>query len=297
MSRLYAIVKPGFWTGKTGRAITRLGKDVRILADYLITSPHANLIGLYSLSIPIVAHETGLTLDEVSAALATLGELDFAHYDYEAECVWVTNMARFQMAWKGDGLSEGDKRVKASIREYEEVTENTFLGAFFDFYATALHLPNRRCGVQDAPSACQDAPSRRVTSAPLSDAPSKSAIETLPDQEQELELELELEHVSDLEHAHEQGMEPEEGEDEQQLASERTKTPRLVKEVVRAATRPRNGSSKSALVSTEAMVSRLRNIAGLDVGRIPKENGDPAAATDRPSALAADVSLGKRSVS
>ena len=106
MSREYALVKPAIWNGKTGRAITRRGKDARIVADYLVTCPHANLIGLFYCAIPTIAYETGLTVDEVSLALAALEELNFAFYDAEAEVVWVLTMARYQLNWKGAGLSK-----------------------------------------------------------------------------------------------------------------------------------------------------------------------------------------------
>ena len=41
MARDYAIVSPQFWTGTTGREIRTRGRDVQLVALYLMTSPHA----------------------------------------------------------------------------------------------------------------------------------------------------------------------------------------------------------------------------------------------------------------
>jgi hypothetical protein len=205
VSREYALVKPAIWNGKTGRAITRRGKDCRILADYVVTCPHANLIGLYYLPIPTMAHETGLTVDEVGAALSALEDLAFAAYDADAEVIWVANMAKYQLNWRGTGLTEGDKRAKAAAREYRECPDNIFVGPFFERYGQALHLNEKRGA---AKLALRNAPSEPLRS-PLH-APSKGSQKLLPDQDQEQEQEQEQDH--EQEHDHGQDKEPEEKE-------------------------------------------------------------------------------------
>ena len=45
MARDYAIVTPQFWTGTTGREIRARGRDAQLVALYLMTSPHANMLG------------------------------------------------------------------------------------------------------------------------------------------------------------------------------------------------------------------------------------------------------------
>ena len=57
--RDYAIVSPRFWIGTTGRELRRLGPEVQVVALYLLTAPHSNMIGLYYLPIPTLCHETG----------------------------------------------------------------------------------------------------------------------------------------------------------------------------------------------------------------------------------------------
>src|SRR5262249_20358401 len=106
--RDYGNVSPKFWTGDTGKKIRACGHAAQLLALYLITAPGANMIGLYYLPLPIIAHETGLTPAQVDAALSQLQNLQFAEYDRETEVVWVRTMAAYQT---GNALNPKDKRI------------------------------------------------------------------------------------------------------------------------------------------------------------------------------------------
>ena len=56
--RDYAKVSPHFWTGTTGKKL-RSSPEAVIVAMYLMTCPHANMLGLYYMPLLYVAHETG----------------------------------------------------------------------------------------------------------------------------------------------------------------------------------------------------------------------------------------------
>jgi hypothetical protein len=103
------------------------------------------MLGLYRLRMLYAADETGLKRGELTAAMERLKDMDFARYDWETEFVWVTEMARFQlMLLRGEGLKEGDHRVKGIARLYRQLPSNPFLGPFYDRYAEVLWLPHRR---------------------------------------------------------------------------------------------------------------------------------------------------------
>lgn len=139
------MIRSQFWSGTTGKAITIAGKDTRILATYLLTCEHANMLGLYRLPILYIAEETGLKRKEVLAALENLKAIGFAHYDDGAEFVWVIEMARFQLDLSpGEALNESDHRVKGVMKIYKQLAKNPFLGPFYDRYASCLHLSSRR---------------------------------------------------------------------------------------------------------------------------------------------------------
>jgi hypothetical protein len=143
--RGYATVVPAFWTGGTGKAITAAGKDTRIVATYLLTCEHVNMLGLYRLPFLYAAKETGLKPREIAAALKQLQAIGFAHYDEVTEFVWVINLARFQLALlPGEALKDGDNRSKGAARVYRHIPSNPFLGPFHDRYSTVLSLPIRR---------------------------------------------------------------------------------------------------------------------------------------------------------
>lgn len=145
--REYAKVAPQFWIGDTGKKLRTLGAESQVVAFYLITSPHANMLGLYYLPMPLLAHETGLSLQGASKALQRVCEAGFAAYDAPSEWIWVYEMARFQIA---DALKENDNRVVGINREYQTLPNNPFLKEFYLKYASAFHLEIMR-GSQGAP--------------------------------------------------------------------------------------------------------------------------------------------------
>jgi len=142
----YGVIYPEFWTGPTGRALRVHGKDAQLLALYLLSAPHANMIGLYHLPLPYIRQESGLTVRSLTAGLAALEAENFARYDATSEFVWVREMARVRMNI-GPGRPALDKKDLKAIgaqKLYATLPSNPWLGPFFDRYAKVLHLRSRR---------------------------------------------------------------------------------------------------------------------------------------------------------
>lgn len=139
--RDYAKVIPKFWTGKTGKEIRKQGPEAVVVAMYLMTSPHSNMLGLYFQPTMYMAYETGLGMEGASKGLRSCIEAGFCSFDEASEMVWVHEMAAYQIA---DELKSTDKRSAGVQKDYDALQDNPFLGAFFDRYATAFHLKNRR---------------------------------------------------------------------------------------------------------------------------------------------------------
>lgn len=135
--RDYGTVSPQFWVRGTGKEL-RGDPGAQLVALYLMTSPHANMIGVYWCPVAYIANETGLTLEGASKALARLASLDFCTYDTDSEWVFVHNFAANQI---GETLKPGDNRVKGVVNELEKVPEGPCSDAFKARYATAYHLP------------------------------------------------------------------------------------------------------------------------------------------------------------
>lgn len=135
--RDYGKISPQFWVGKTGKAIKAGGPESVVVAMYLMSSPHSNMIGMYYLPMIYLAHETGLGIEGASKGLARALEAGFCSYDEASEVVWVHEMARYQIA---DELAANDNRVKGIQREIDSVPENPFVSAFYDKYSAAFKL-------------------------------------------------------------------------------------------------------------------------------------------------------------
>lgn len=149
--RDYAKFVATFWTGETGKKF-RGDPRLQVMAVYLFTCPNSNMLGLYYLPLPTIAHELGWTTEGASKALRRVSEGGFAHFDPISECVWVPEMARFQV---GDNLSEKDNRCRGVQREYESLPKNPFLGDFFDKYKDIFHLSKRRDSTSPFEAPCK----------------------------------------------------------------------------------------------------------------------------------------------
>ena len=163
--REYSKVSAQFWTGKTGRSL-RGDMQTQIVALYLMTSPHSNMIGVFNCPVIYISHETGSPLEGAYEGLKKLIEGGFCTYDEDSETVWIHEMAKFQI---GDSLKASDNRVKDIHKQYENLPEGPIKQGFYAKYRDSYHLPES--GECDSPF----------------QAPSKP----LPSQEQEQEQEQE----------------------------------------------------------------------------------------------------------
>lgn len=138
--RDYAKVSPHFWTGSTGKQLRKC-PEALVVSMYLMTCPHANMLGLFYVPLLYIAHETGLGLEGASKGLDSACEAGFCTYDHESEVVWVYEMARYQVA---DSLKSTDNRCKGVQNEYNSLPSNPYLASFFDKYSKAFCMTEKR---------------------------------------------------------------------------------------------------------------------------------------------------------
>jgi len=136
--RSYSRVSPQFWTGVTGRALREAGRDVQIVALYLVTCPSGSMSGVFYLPLPTLCYEVGISRKKAQRVLAVLERERFAFFDKASQTVWVPEMARFQI---GEQLHPPDKRIRGLGRELEAVAGSPFVAQFFRRYKEAFHLP------------------------------------------------------------------------------------------------------------------------------------------------------------
>ena len=167
--RDYGKVMPKFWTGETGRSL-RGDMQAQIIALYLLTTHHGNMIGVFHCPIMYMAHETGSTIEGASKGLKTLIDGDFCSYDEASETVWVHEAAKYQV---GDYLKPDDKRVKGLQKDYENIAVTRFCIGFYERYKDAFHLVEKASKIQ-APSKPLESPSQASSS-----SSSSSSIKTI----------------------------------------------------------------------------------------------------------------------
>lgn len=135
--RDYGKVSPQFWTGKTGKVL-RGNAEAQVVALYLMTSPHANMIGLYRLPVSYLAEDTGLPFEGASKGLRSCAEAGFCAYDESSQFVLVYEFARYQTA---ESLKVGDNRHKAVLAIVESLKNCALLPDFYALYAVSYNLP------------------------------------------------------------------------------------------------------------------------------------------------------------
>ena len=134
--RDYGKVLSTFWTRGSGKAL-RGHQEAQLVALYLFTAQSANMVGLYYLAMPTLAHETGLSMQGASKGLRRASEVGIALYDEAAELVWVPEMARYQI---GETVSARDNRHGAIVRELMAIGKHPFVRGFFEKYERSFNL-------------------------------------------------------------------------------------------------------------------------------------------------------------
>jgi len=134
--RDYGKVSSQFWTGKTGKSL-RGDAEAQLLALYLMTSPHSNMIGVYHCPIMYMAYETGMTIEGASKALQSLIEAGFCTFDEDDEVVWVHALLAHQT---GCGLSPKDNRVKSVQKQFAGISQHLIKQGFFEKYKKDFYL-------------------------------------------------------------------------------------------------------------------------------------------------------------
>ena len=126
----YTQVKADLWQDPEFEAMPACA---RFLWLNLLTTPTRNTAGLYHMSVGRMCFETGLSPDEVRAALATLVEAGWVFWDGEASLVWVKNFVKRQPF--------GPMLRPKVMKDLEGIGSHSFVDAFRVYYADTLSIP------------------------------------------------------------------------------------------------------------------------------------------------------------
>lgn len=165
--RDYSKIPSTIWMDSMGRTL-RGDAYALVVRDYLLTTHHANMIGVYHCPLAYIAADTGFSVDVVEVAMGRLCDIGFCQYDDDTQFVWVRDMASTQV---GAVLKENDKQIKAVCKQLKACPSSAMQAGFLDMYADAYSLPFDEFDARplEAPSKALrsplDAPSKPVTGA------------------------------------------------------------------------------------------------------------------------------------
>lgn len=128
---------PDFWSGMQAEQLKQLGRDALLLATYLQTNRHSNMLGVYYLPVAYMSHDTGIPLEIINPLLQSLSDINFCHYDTQHAYVWVVELGFVQT---GGPLKELDKRVVQLRKQYQALPRVIYLPSFYEKYQSAYHL-------------------------------------------------------------------------------------------------------------------------------------------------------------
>ncbi|WP_306600729.1 hypothetical protein [Geothrix sp. 21YS21S-2] len=169
--RDYGVILPSFWTGDTGRKIRALGAQAQLIGAYLLTAPGSNMIGLYYLPLPTLAHEANTPEDMALLLLEHLNGLGFAAYDRKSETVWVRNMGFYQV---GEKIQQKDKRWPAILKEATNYSGSPHFEGWLSVYGAPWNLDEAFLAgaVLESPSKGVQRAIRKRKQSPLKGVPS-----------------------------------------------------------------------------------------------------------------------------
>lgn len=90
--RDYGTIYNGFWANE---ALRSAGDDARLLAAYLLTSPHTTSLGAFRLPDAYACEDLGWVRERFQNGLKTLSDIGFVKYSATTKWVWVIKF----LAW------------------------------------------------------------------------------------------------------------------------------------------------------------------------------------------------------
>lgn len=150
--RDYGQVSPMFWIGETGRAL-RKNPDAQRVALYFMTAPSSEMTGVFYCPLLSILNDVGYfyllgspsegslegvvsPIEGVKQAIFELQRLGFCFYDFESEFVFVSEMARWQIAQE---LKPTDNRV-VNVRKLVKAMPKNMAALFLKRYNNVYHL-------------------------------------------------------------------------------------------------------------------------------------------------------------
>lgn len=118
--RTYGSIQTKFWTH---RDVIGLSDQSKLLASYLLSSPHTNMLGCFRIPIGYIAEDLRWTIETATKALNDLSEIDFLTYDPTSGWVIIHNFLKYHPI-------ENPNQGRSIAKLFDEIPQN--LGFILD---------------------------------------------------------------------------------------------------------------------------------------------------------------------
>ena len=136
-SKLYS----DFWINYDHSEVLGTGVDGQLMALYLQSNTHHNMLGAYYLPLLYISSDLKLSVRQVQVALKKLCKINYCKYDNKTQYVWVCNLISEQI---GDEVDIKDNRSKAIQEIWKSLPlKLEFLEEIYNRYHAAFHLDAR----------------------------------------------------------------------------------------------------------------------------------------------------------
>lgn len=128
-------VTPAIWDQR----MRKLRPASQLVRLYILTCRDRVSEGLFILPPGIIAHDTGLSEDDVTTALDELEQLELIHYDHDAEVVLDTIALRYSPLKNGKTVDKAtgreitkqDNRIPNAVRLFAQIPPSPLRAQFF----------------------------------------------------------------------------------------------------------------------------------------------------------------------
>src|SRR5260370_37234774 len=90
--RNYGRISTRFWMSPD---VCKLSRDAKLLAAYLLTGPHTNMIGCFRLPLAYVANDLDFSSEFAKVAIAELEGVNFCKYDSAYSWILLPKFLKF----------------------------------------------------------------------------------------------------------------------------------------------------------------------------------------------------------
>jgi hypothetical protein len=138
--RAYGTIPNELWLGTEIPGFLSLSAEAKLAEIYLLSSPHANMLGVYWLPLPYMAREMRLSDERIGAIVEELEDAGMIKYDPTTEHVYVTHFVKTQVLGQSDGLHPSNNQVKGARYIFASLPNTPLKDDLMAAYGPALHL-------------------------------------------------------------------------------------------------------------------------------------------------------------